>query len=341
MATTQAPLRSGFSAKTTARDALGGRRLDGRVAIVTGGYAGIGLETTRALAGAGATVIVPARSPDKARDALAGLERVELETLDLGEPASIDSFAERFTASGRPLHVLVNNAGIMATPLARDARGFEAQLATNHLGHFQLAARLWPALRAARGARVVALSSRGHSRAGVDFDDPHFERRPYDKWVAYGQAKTANALFAVALDARGEPHGVRAFSVHPGAVMTELVRSIPKDELDAIRARLAASPYANAAFYKNTEQGAATSVWCATSAQLDGKGGVYCEDVDIAEAVADDFPEPRGVRHWATDPTLAERLWKLSEEWTGVRFAESSRPSGDSQGEGGARAGSD
>jgi NAD(P)-dependent dehydrogenase (short-subunit alcohol dehydrogenase family) len=322
MPTTQAPLPSGFSAKTTAREALGARRLDGRTAIVTGGYAGIGLETTRALAGAGATVIVPARTPDKARAALAGLARVELETLDLSQPASIDAFAARFTASGRPLHLLVNNAGIMATPLARDARGFESQLATNHLGHFQLAARLWPSLRAARGARVVALSSRGHSRAGVDFDDPHFERRPYDKWVAYGQAKTANALFAVALDARGAPHEVRAFSVHPGAVMTELVRSISQEELQAIRARLAASPHASAAIYKNTEQGAATSVWCATSAQLDGKGGVYCEDVDIAEAVADDFPEPRGVRQWATDPAFAARLWKLSEEWTGVSFAE-------------------
>jgi NAD(P)-dependent dehydrogenase (short-subunit alcohol dehydrogenase family) len=321
MTTTQAPLHSGFSAQTTAREAIGDVRLDGRTAIVTGGYAGIGLETTRALAGAGATVIVPARTPDKARAALAGLAHVELETLDLSAPSSIDAFAARFVSSGRPLHLLVNNAGIMATPLVRDARGFESQLATNHLGHFQLAARLWPALRTARGARVVALSSRGHSRAGVDFDDPHFERRSYDKWVAYGQAKTANALFAVALDARGAPHDVRAFSVHPGAVITELVRSISKEELAAIRARLAESPYASAAVYKDTEQGAATSVWCATSTQLDGKGGVYCEDVDIAEAVANEFPEPRGVRQWATDPGFAERLWKLSEEWTDVTFA--------------------
>ncbi|HTA19608.1 MAG TPA: oxidoreductase [Polyangia bacterium] len=321
MTTTQAPLRSGFSAQTTAREAVGDARLDGRTAIVTGGYAGIGLETTRALVNAGATVIVPARTPDKARAALAGLARVELEALDLAAPSSIDAFAERFVASGRPLHILVNNAGVMATPFLRDARGFESQLATNHLGHFQLAARLWPALRAARGARVVALSSRGHARAGVDFDDPHFERRPYDKWVAYGQAKTANALFAVALDARGAAHDVRAFSVHPGAVMTELVRSISQEELAAIRARLAESPYAAATFYKNTEQGAATSVWCATSPQLDGKGGVYCEDVDIAEAVPNDFPEPRGVRQWARDPGFAERLWKMSEEWTGAAFA--------------------
>jgi len=322
MSTPQMPLRSGFTSGTTAHEVMGARRLDGRVAIVTGGYAGIGLETTRVLAAAGATVIVPARTPDKARLALAGLAGVELDALDLADPASIDAFAARFTASSRPLHLLINNAGIMATPLARDARGFESQLATNHLGHFQLTARLWPALRAARGARVVALSSRGHARAGVDFDDPHFERRAYDKWVAYGQAKTANALFAVALDARGRAHQVRAFSVHPGAVITELVRSLPAEELAAIRARLATSPYANAAVYKNTEQGAATSVWCATSPQLDDLGGVYCEDADIAEAVADDFPEPRGVRAWARDPSFAERLWKMSEEWTGVHFAD-------------------
>ncbi len=146
---------------------------------------------------------------------------MEIELLDLFDPASIDAFAERFLASGRPVHALVNNAGIMATPLSRNARGVESQLATNHLGHFQLTARLWPALRGANGARVVSLSSRGHLRAAVDFDDPHFERRAYDKWVAYGQSKTANALFALALDARGEAHRVRAFSVHPGAVITD------------------------------------------------------------------------------------------------------------------------
>ena len=315
--TKQAPLPSGFTAQTTAHEALGSRRLDVLTAIVTGGYVGIGLETTRALSAAGATVVVPARSADKARAALSGLARVELDSLDLSAPASIDAFATRFLASGRALHMLINNAGIMATPLARDARGFESQLATNHLGHFQLTARLWPALLAARGARVVALSSRGHARASVDLDDPNFERRPYDKWVAYGQAKTSNALFALALDARGEAHRVRAFSVHPGAVLTELGRSVPEDEMRAIRARLAAAGHTA---YKTTEQGAATSVWCAVSPQLDGLGGVYCEDVDIAKAVPADFTEPSGVRPWAMDPALAERLWAKSEEWTGVRL---------------------
>src|SRR4030088_3374925 len=226
MTTKQSPIHSGYGAKTTAREVIGNRRLDGAIAVVTGGYAGIGLETTRTLSAAGATVIVPARTLDKARAALAGMDRVELESLELIDPESVDAFAARFLASDRALHILVNNAGIMATPLVRDARGFESQLATNHLGHFQLTARLWPALRKAKGARVVALSSRGHARGGVDFDDPHFERRPYDKWAAYGQSKTANALFALGLDVRGEAHGVRAFSVRPGGIATELMRSI-------------------------------------------------------------------------------------------------------------------
>ncbi|HEY5285426.1 MAG TPA: SDR family NAD(P)-dependent oxidoreductase, partial [Polyangia bacterium] len=269
------------------------------------------------LSGAGATVIVPARTPDKAHAALAGLEGVEVDHLDLLDPSSIDAFASRFLTSGRPIHMLVNNAGIMATPLARDARGFESQFATNHLGHFQLTARLWPALRSALGARVVCLSSRGHGRAAVDFDDTHFQHRLYDKWLAYGQSKTANALFALALDARGAAQGVRAFSVHPGAIMTELVRSLSKEELGEVIAHAKTlSPL------KNVEQGAATSVWCATSPQLEGMGGVYCEDVDIAEAVPADSPAPRGVRPWAVDPDLAERLWTKSEEWTGVTFAE-------------------
>jgi NAD(P)-dependent dehydrogenase (short-subunit alcohol dehydrogenase family) len=316
MTTRQAPIPSGFGARTTAREALGTRRLDGATAVVTGGYAGIGLETTRVLAAAGATVIVPARTPDKASAALAGLDRVELDRLDLSDPASVDAFAARFLASDRPLHILVNNAGIMATPLVRDARGFESQLATNHLGHFQLTARLWPALRRARGARVVELTSRGHARSGVDFDDPNFDRRPYDKWVAYGQSKTANALFAVALDARGEAHAVRAFSVHPGGILTELMRSMSEEEVRAILAEPRNAP----STLKTVEQGAATSVWCATSTQLDGMGGVYCEDVDIAQAVPADSPAPFGVRPWAMDRSLAERLWKKSEEWTGVPF---------------------
>lgn len=316
MTSKQEPLRSGYGAQTTAREVMGDRRLDGVIAVVTGGYAGIGLETTRVLSEAGATVIVPARTPDKARATLAGLERVEVDSLDLAAPATIDAFAERLLASGRPLHLLINNAGIMATPLARDARGFESQLATNHLGHFQLTARLWPALRRANGARVVSLSSRAHRRAGMDFEDPHFERRPYDKWLAYGQSKTANILFALGLDARGEAHRIRAFSLHPGAIVTELMRSMSEAE---VRASVESSNKVSS--MKTTEQGAATSLWCATSPQLDGRGGVYCEDCDIAEVVGADSPVPRGVMPWAVDTTAAERLWTMSEAWTGARLS--------------------
>jgi NAD(P)-dependent dehydrogenase (short-subunit alcohol dehydrogenase family) len=313
MTTKQTQIHSGFGPQTTAREVIGSRRLDGLIAIVTGGYAGVGLETTRTLSSAGATVIVPARSLDKARKALTGMDRVEIESLDLIDPKSIDAFAARFLATGRPVHILINNAGIMATPFVRDSRGFESQLATNHLGHFQLTMRLWPALLNADGTRVVCLSSRGHIRAGIDFDDPNFDRRPYDKWIAYGQSKTATALFAVALDPRGESHGVRAFSVHPGAVITELMRSMSEEEVSSAVARAR-----DVGTFKNTEQGAATSVWCATSSQLDGMGGVYCEDCDIAEAVPADFPEQRGVRPWAIDPGFAERLWTMSEAWTGA-----------------------
>lgn len=313
MTTEQRPLKSGFGAKTTAREVLAGRDLSGKIAVVTGGYSGVGLETTRALAEAGATVVVPARTEAKARTALDGIPGVEIEALELIDPASIDAFATRFLNSERPLDMLINNAGIMAPPLRRDARGYESQFATNHLGHFQLTARLWPALKRAGKARVVSLSSTGISFGGVDFDDPNFMRHEYNKWQAYGQSKTANALFAVALDKRGEAHGIRAFSVHPGGIWTDLARDLSVEEL-AFEGEL-----------KTPEQGAATSVWCATSPQLDGKGGVYCMDVDIAEAISDFTPEvpgqqPTGVLPWAVDPELAERLWVLSEQMTGLKF---------------------
>ncbi|HZU98160.1 MAG TPA: oxidoreductase [Planctomycetota bacterium] len=313
--TKQAPIGSGFGAKTTAREAIAGVDLRGKVAIVTGGYAGIGTETTRALVEAGATVVAPARSPEKARAALAGIDRVELEALDLADPASIDAFAQRFLASGRALHILVNNAGIMACPLERDARGFEPQLATNHIGHFQLTARLWPALARAKGARVVSVSSRGHRRSKLVFDDPHYERRTYDKWEAYGQSKTANVLFAVALDARGEKHGVRAFAVHPGVIRTDLARHLSKEEFEGMLSRLPNLTW------KTPEQGAATSVWCAASPRLSGMGGVYCEDVEVSGIAPDNDPTAmKGVNTWAIDRDAAERLWALTEKWTGVSF---------------------
>jgi NAD(P)-dependent dehydrogenase (short-subunit alcohol dehydrogenase family) len=233
MFTPQAPIGSGFGAFTTAADIIKGVELAGKTIVVTGGYSGIGVETVRAFRSAGAKVIVPARDMAKAKRNLADMPDVGLEPMDLLDAASIDALAERFLGRHEELHILVNNAGSMGAPLTRDARGYESQFAGNHLGHFQLTCRLWPALVRAKRARVIALSSYGHRLAGVDFHDPNFERRAYDPWMAYGQAKTANALFAVALDAIGQRQGVRAFSVHPGGVVTDLVRHMPQDRLAA------------------------------------------------------------------------------------------------------------
>ena len=231
--TEQKPLLSGFGPKTTAEEALAGRDLRGKVAIVTGGHAGLGLETTRVLSNAGATVVIGSRDPKKARMAVAKMKNVEVGQLDLASPNSIERFANEFLNSNRALDLLINNAGIMATPLMRDDRGYELQFATNHLGHFLLTAGLWEALRKSRNARVVALSSRGHARCGVDLSDPNFNKRPYDKRAAYGQSKCANSLFAVELDKRGQKHGIRAFAVHPGGILTDLVRYMTDEELSA------------------------------------------------------------------------------------------------------------
>jgi NAD(P)-dependent dehydrogenase (short-subunit alcohol dehydrogenase family) len=317
--TEQKPINSGYGMRTEARDALGGRDLTGKVAIVTGGYSGLGLETTKALAAAGAIVIVPARTPDKAQKALVDIPNVEQAALDLADPQSIDAFAGGFLSRTKKLDILINNAAIMASPLTRDARGYEAQFATNHLGHFQLTARLWPALKAANGARVVSLSSIGHRISPPDLEDPNFERTDYNKWLAYGRAKSANALFAIGLDQRGAPHNVRAFAVHPGGIMTDLQRFMPEEEKRAM-GWIDADGNVDPRF-KTPSQGAATSIWCAANAQLDGQGGVYCEDCDIAVQVAPDDKGFSGVRPWAIDPVLADKLWALSERMTGVRFA--------------------
>ncbi len=320
MTTEQKPIKSGYGMRTEARDATGGRDLTGKVAIVTGGYSGLGLETTKALAAAGAIVIVPARTPEKAQKALVDIPNVEQAALDLADPASIDAFAGGFLSRTKKLDILINNAAIMASPLMRDARGYEAQFATNHLGHFQLTARLWPALAAAdNGARVVSLSSIGHRISPPDLEDPNFERSEYNKWVAYGRAKSANSLFAIGLDQRGAAHNVRAFAVHPGGIMTDLQRYMPEEEKRAM-GWIDENGNVNERF-KTPSQGAATSIWCATNAQLDGKGGVYCEDCDIAELVAPDSKEFSGVRPWAIDADPADKLWALSERMTGTKFA--------------------
>src|SRR5258708_10059691 len=226
METRQRPIGSGYGARTTAREVSAVADLTGKQVVITGGYAGLGLETPRVLAERGAEIIAGARDVAKAMENLTGIPGVAVRPLDLADRASIDRFADDMLASARAIDLLVNNAGIMATPLMRDARGYEMQFATNHLGHFQLTNRLLSALEQ-RGARVVSLTSAGHRFSAVDFDDPNFLNRPYDKWKAYGQSKSANSLFVVELDARVKDRGVRAFAVHPGRILdTELVRYI-------------------------------------------------------------------------------------------------------------------
>ncbi|MCX5442585.1 SDR family NAD(P)-dependent oxidoreductase [Streptomyces sp. NBC_00056] len=313
--TPQHKIGSGFGARSTADDVLEGIDLTGRLALVTGGYSGIGIETTRALTKAGARVVVPARRVGAAQENLAGIDGVEVAELDLGDLDSVRAFAEGFLATGRPLDIVIDSAGIMACPETRVGPGWEAQFATNHLGHFALVNRLWPAIEPG-GARVVSVSSTGHHASPVRWDDVHW-RNGYDKWEAYGQAKTANALFAVQLDRLGRDRGVRAFSLHPGGILTPLQRHLPKQEMvergwiDEDGNLL----YPDA--FKTPQQGAATQVWAATSPQLNGMGGVYLEDCDIAEPAPADGTRV-GVKEWATDPEQAARLWTLSAELTGV-----------------------
>lgn len=326
----QKPLGSGFNAASTTQDVIKEINLDGKTAIVTGGYAGIGLETVKTLAAAGAKVIIPARDVHKAAINLKGINNIIIVEMDLMDPDSINTFAEKFLAVHHELHILINNAGIMWVPLQRDKRGYESQLVTNHLGHFQLTAKLWSALKRANGARVINVSFFGHQIAPFDFDDPNFNNREYETLQGYGQSKTANNLFTVELDYRGKTFDVRAFSLHPGSVLgTDLGRVAPMelfqqmgthDENGDIKPEVAAR-------LKNVAQGAATTVWCATSPLLNGIGGVYCEDSDIAELdtgnIEHDYSNPstlRGVKPYAVDAENAKKLWALSETMTSVAF---------------------
>ena len=319
----QRPIGSGFTAASTADEVLEGIDLSGVNVVVTGGHVGLGLETTRALSKAGASVTVGSRSPDRAAPSLAGIERVEIGQLDLLDPSSIDAFATRYVGSGRPLHVLINNAGIMGGELVRDARGYESQFATNHLGHFRLTLGLLPALRAAHGARVVNVSSGGHQLSDIRWDDPHFSTE-YDGMLGYGQSKTANVLFAVELDRRWAEEGIRGYAVHPGVAFgTNLAPWITDDELRAMgviddSGRPIIDPGRE---LKTPQQAASTSVFAATNPLLAEIGGVYLKDNDIAPL--NDAPsaiafgsEPialPGVAPHAVDPESARRLWELSE----------------------------
>nr|WP_321442227.1 oxidoreductase [uncultured Hyphomonas sp.] len=313
----QTPIGSGFHNKFTAAEVIEGIDLSGKNAVVTGGYSGIGLETVRALASAGARVTVPARRLDTAEAALADVAGdIEIAAMDLADLASVEKFTREYDETGRGLDILINNAGIMACPLARVGPGWESQFGVNHLGHMAMSLALAPAMQRTQNARMVALSSTGHIRSDVIWDDPNYNERPYDKWEAYGQAKTADALFALGVDRRGRDIGVRAFSVHPGGIFTPLQRHLPEEEMVALgwKAPDGSIPPAVQAMFKTPEQGASTTVWAATSPQLEGRGGVYCENCDIAQFATEDSQRWEHVRAWACDDERAERLWEMSEK---------------------------
>jgi NAD(P)-dependent dehydrogenase (short-subunit alcohol dehydrogenase family) len=309
--------------RPTALEVVEGRDLSGKTAIVTGATSGLGVETARALASAGADVALAVR--DMARGEAVAQEirqggakgAVSVIPLELADPASVRACAAAFqgeAAAPRPLHILINNAAIMATPKTLTPQGYEAQFATNHLGHFLLAELLTPNLTA-EGARVVALSSTGHLRSPVVFDDIHFERRDYDPWLAYGQSKTADALFAVELSRRLADKGVTANAVHPGGIMTGLQKHMDPADIKA-RGWVDEAGKVNPAF-KTVEQGAATSVWAATAPELEGVGGKYLEDCQEAEPWRAELPYA-GYAPYALDPEAAARLWTMSRAMVGL-----------------------
>jgi NAD(P)-dependent dehydrogenase (short-subunit alcohol dehydrogenase family) len=312
MPSAEQSLQASFDLDSTATDVLAGIDLDGKLAVVTGGGSGLGLATTRALAAAGARVVVATRNPTAARATLEGVAGVHVDELDLTDLDSVATFAERLLAPGRSIDMLIANAGIMACPETRVGPGWEAQFATNHLGHYALVNRLWPLLAAADGARVVVLSSGVGDTPTIRWDDVHFTDG-YDKWAAYGQSKAANALFATQLDVLGRSAGVRAFSVNPGYILTPLQRHLTTQEMvDAGWIDASGAPLLPQ--FRAPDQGAATQVWAATSPQLAGAGGDYCEACRRARRF--DSPE---------ELAAAERLWALSAELTGLDAFAASR----------------
>lgn len=298
-----------FTASSTAADVIQGIDLSGKRAIVTGGASGIGVETARALASAGASVVLAVRDVAAGQRVAAELVnstgniQVSVAPLDLSVRDSVGSFIEQWRG---PLHILVNNAGVMASPEMRTAEGWEMQFATNHYGHFALALGLRSFLAQAQGARVVSVSSAAHLRSSIHFDDIHFNARSYDPWAAYAQSKTANVLFAVEASKRWTDDGITVNSLMPGAIRTALQRHVTEEELDRLRAQIGAV----VVDWKTPEQGAATSVLVATSAQLNGIGGRYFEDCN--EAVPHEPGTRRGVASYALDPENAERLWDVT-----------------------------
>jgi NAD(P)-dependent dehydrogenase (short-subunit alcohol dehydrogenase family) len=318
-----------FGAKSTTDDVLAGVDLSGQRVLVTGVSAGLGIETARALAARGAHVVGAARDLAKAEGATGAVREaatvgggsLDLVALDLADLASVRACADTLVADGRTFDIVIANAGVMAPPFGKTADGFETQFGTNHLGHFVLINRIAPLL--ASGARVVALSSSGHRFSDVDLEDPNFERGGYTPFGAYGRSKTANALFAVAFDARHKARGVRATAVHPGGIQTELARHMAPEAIqqmiDQINAQAQAEDVATFE-WKTVPQGAATSVWAAVVAPASLVGGLYCEDCHVAELVDDSSLLRGGVRSYAIDPAHADALWALSERMVGETF---------------------
>jgi NAD(P)-dependent dehydrogenase (short-subunit alcohol dehydrogenase family) len=313
--------RAGFGHDTTTAEVLEGIDLNGKLALVTGGSGGLGAETARALASKGARVVITARNLAKGEEVARGIrastgnDGIEVEELELGSLASIRAFAGRLLARHEALQILVNNAGVMACPFGKTSDGFELQFGTNHLGHFLMTGLIAPALLRGAPARVVSVSSRGHHMSPVVFDDIHFERRPYDKWSAYGQSKTANILLAVELERRLGSRGVHANAVHPGAIPTDLARHMVQEDFELMRKRQPGGQMR----MKSVEAGAATAVYAATAPELEGRGGLYLEDCGVAE-VNDVENAADGVRSYAIDAAAAERLWATSEEMVGQSF---------------------
>lgn len=320
----QTPLNAGFTASSTTQEVMAGVDLIGKTALVTGGYSGLGLETTHALVKAGARVLVPARRPDLAHSRLDSLSNVTVIPMDLADLASVRAASGQLSASEARLDILIAAAGVMASPERRVGPGWESQFAINHLGHFALINLLLPLLASADGARVVSYSSAGHHLSDIRWDDIHFNDG-YDKWLAYGQSKTANALFAVHLDAIARDQGIRAFSLHPGSIFTDLQRDVTAAEGAALGWTDEAGNII-APGLKTPSQGAATGLWAATSPTLDSHGGAYCENCDIAPlADPNGAMEDGGVRDYAVNPDNAERLWLVSARTTGINVQADSR----------------
>ena len=313
---------SSFGAQSTADEVLAGQDLAGKTVFITGGASGIGQEAARAMAAKGAHVVIAARNPEKLDEALkairsdTGSDKVESIVLDLASLDSVRACADAANQRLDKIDLLINNAGVMACPLSRTADGFEMQFGTNHLGHFLLTSRLMPLIEKGQDKRIVNLSSRAHHMAPTNLEDPNFESADYDPWLSYGQSKSANVLFSVGLEQRYADKGIHAYAVHPGGIMTNLGRHLTEEQSAALLKRVQESDSEFA--WKTIEQGAATSCWAATAPDVEGKGGVYCEDCHVAEV--DNHSAAGGVRSYALNQDSAETLWSLSEELVGEVF---------------------